>query len=45
MIRNFVNQVQSGKLNDEWPMMSLRTQQVMDACLESAKNGNKLILL
>jgi predicted dehydrogenase len=45
MIRNFVNQIHSGKLNDEWPMMSVTTQRVMDACLESAKNGNKLILL
>ncbi len=45
MIRNFVDQIRSGKLNDEWPMMSVMTQRVMDACFESAKNGNKLILL
>ncbi|MGD1046249.1 MAG: Gfo/Idh/MocA family oxidoreductase [Bacteroidota bacterium] len=45
MIRNFVNQIRSGKLNDEWPMMTVTTQRVMDACFESAKNGNKLILL
>jgi predicted dehydrogenase len=45
MIRNFANQILSGKLNDEWPMMSLKTQQVLDACFESAKNGGRLTLL
>jgi predicted dehydrogenase len=40
MIRNFVNQVRSGKLNELWPEMSLKTQQVMHACFESAKRGN-----
>jgi len=39
MWRNFANQIFSGKLNDEWPMWSLRTQQVLDACLESAKQN------
>jgi len=36
MIRNFAGQIFSGKLNDEWPMWSLKTQQVVDACFESA---------
>jgi predicted dehydrogenase len=40
MFRNFANQVLSGKLNDEWPMWALKTQQVMDACFESARNGS-----
>lgn len=35
--RNFANQVASGKLNDEWPMWSLKTQQVLDACHEAAR--------
>jgi len=40
MFRNFANQVFSGKLNDDWPMWALKTQQVMDACFEAArKNG------
>ena len=39
MIRNFTNQIFSGKLNDDWPMWALKTQQVMDACLESARRG------
>jgi len=36
MIRNFANQVFSGQLNDEWPMWALKTQQVQDACFQSA---------
>jgi predicted dehydrogenase len=40
MFRNFANQVFSGKLNDDWPMWALKTQQVMDACFESARNGS-----
>ena len=39
MMRNFANQVFSGKLNDEWPEIALQTQQVMDACLKSARRG------
>jgi predicted dehydrogenase len=42
MIRAFVQQVQSGQLNNDWPMMSLKTQQVLDACYESARNGGRL---
>jgi len=36
MIRNFSKQVLSGKLNEDWPMWALKTQQVVDACLASA---------
>lgn len=39
MVRNFANQVLSGKLNAEWPMWALKTQQVADACFESAKQN------
>ncbi len=39
MFRNFTRQVLSGKLNDEWPMWALKTQQVLDACFQSAKEG------
>jgi predicted dehydrogenase len=39
MWRNFANQVFSGHLNQEWPMWSLKTQQVLDACHESAKQN------
>ena len=37
MFRNFANQVFSGKLNADWPRWALKTQKVMDACLESAR--------
>ena len=39
MIRNFADQIQSGSLNIEWPMMSLKTQNVLDACNASARNN------
>jgi predicted dehydrogenase len=38
MFRNLANQIFSGKLNDEWPMWALKTQQVVDACFASALN-------
>lgn len=40
MIRNFAAQVQSGKLNEFWPEVALKTQLVLDACLASARNGS-----
>jgi predicted dehydrogenase len=40
MFRNFANQIFSGKLNDEWPEIALKTQQVVDACFASALNRN-----
>ena len=44
MFRNFANQVVSGKLNDDWPMWALKTQQVMDACYESARKDRSVKL-
>ena len=41
MFRNFANQVFSGKLNNDWPMWALKTQQVMDACFKSAQEAGK----
>lgn len=38
MIRNFANQILSGKLNDEWPEIALKTQKVTDDCFNSALN-------
>jgi predicted dehydrogenase len=45
MIRNFVHQIRSGQLSEEWPMMAVTTQRVLDACFKSAKNDGKLMLL
>jgi predicted dehydrogenase len=39
MWRNFAKQVSSGRLNKDWPMWSLNTQIVLDACLDSARRG------
>jgi predicted dehydrogenase len=44
MFRNFANQIFSGKLNDDWPMWSLKTQTVLDACHEAARCGTSLKL-
>ena len=44
MFRNFANQVFSGKLNEEWPMWALLTQQVLDACFESGRCGRPVSL-
>ncbi|HEY5232834.1 MAG TPA: Gfo/Idh/MocA family oxidoreductase [Verrucomicrobiae bacterium] len=38
MFRNFANQIFTGKLNDAWPEIALKTQRVQDACLEAARN-------
>jgi predicted dehydrogenase len=45
MFRNFANQVRSGSLNEGWPMWALKTQQVQDACLESARSGGHTVAL
>ena len=39
MFRNFANQIFSGKLNEDWPMWALKTQQVMDGCFAMAGHG------
>ncbi len=43
MIRNFAAYVQSGKLNEFWPEVALKTQLVLDACLASARDGGRLV--
>jgi predicted dehydrogenase len=37
MFRNFAAQIQSGKLNKEWPEIALQTQRVMEQCLAAAR--------
>ena len=39
MFRNFANQIRSRKLNGDWTMWALKTQQVLDGCLKSARQG------
>jgi predicted dehydrogenase len=43
MFRNFAKQVRSSRLNEDWPMMALKTQQVTDACLKSARGHGKTV--
>jgi predicted dehydrogenase len=45
LFRSFSRQVQTGKLNEAWPAMALKTQQVMTACLESARAGSRVVEL
>ena len=37
MVRNFAEQVLSGKLRPDWPEWALKTQIVVNACLDSAR--------
>ncbi|HMP81451.1 MAG TPA: Gfo/Idh/MocA family oxidoreductase [Verrucomicrobiota bacterium] len=43
LFRNFAVQIQSGGLNEDWPMQALKTQQVVDACLASAQERCELV--
>jgi predicted dehydrogenase len=43
MFQSFAAQVCSGKLNNEWPEIALKTQIVMDACLTSARTDSRLV--
>ena len=44
LFRNFANQVLSGQLSEAWPEIALKTQRVMDACLESARAGSRVVV-
>ncbi len=41
LFRNFADQVRSGSLNDTWPDIVLKTQWVMNACLDSARSDSR----
>ena len=43
MIRKFSEMVTSGRLEPRWGELALKTQQVVDACLASARNEGKVI--
>lgn len=45
LFQDFAAQVQSGQLNPAWPEMALKTQQVMQACRESASAGGRMVEL
>jgi predicted dehydrogenase len=41
MIRNFSALVLGGKIDDSWGEIALKTQQVMDACVQSARDAGR----
>jgi hypothetical protein len=43
LFRNLADQVQCGTLNPTWPDMALKTQLVMEACLESGRAQEQLV--
>lgn len=43
LFRNFSKQVQSGTLNSEWADRAIKTQTLLDACLESARDNGRRI--
>ncbi|MBE2283787.1 MAG: Gfo/Idh/MocA family oxidoreductase [Prosthecobacter sp.] len=43
LFRTFSELVLSGKIDPHWPRISLLTQRVLDACLQSANQGSKVI--
>jgi predicted dehydrogenase len=45
LFRNFAEQVRSGRVNESWPEIALKTQRVIDACFVSAHEGNRPVEL
>jgi predicted dehydrogenase len=45
MFRNFADLVLNGKVDPKWGDIAMKTQQVMDACAESARNGSQPVQL
>lgn len=43
LYRNFADLVLSGNVDDHWPTISLQTQKIMDAVVESARSGNVIV--
>jgi predicted dehydrogenase len=45
LFRNFANQVRTGSVNEAWTDFALKTQQVMNACFESARSDGRVVEL
>lgn len=43
LFRSFAAQIHSGRLNVDWPDVALKTQQVMEACLVSARENGRMV--
>lgn len=45
LFRNFASLALSGNVDSHWPAIALKTQQVLDAALKSARNGSEPVIL
>ena len=45
LFRKFAELALSGKPDNHWPEISLKTQKIMDACLESARSGSQPVAI
>ncbi len=45
MFQAFSKLVLTGKIDPEWPKISLLTQRVLDACMRSAREGSRVVVL
>lgn len=45
LFRNFAAQAHSGSLNAEWPEWALKTQQIVEACFQSAHDNGRAVAL
>ena len=45
LFRNFAKLALSGKPDSHWPEIALKTQKILDACMESARNDGALVEL
>jgi predicted dehydrogenase len=45
LFRNFADQIRGGPLNKSWPEIALKTQQVMEACFESANAHGAVVTI
>jgi hypothetical protein len=43
LFRTFSDLVLSGKRDNYWPEIALKTQQVLDGCLQSARQGGAAV--
>ena len=43
LFRDFTRQIHTGKKNEVWPALAFKTQQVMAACFQSARDGGRMV--
>lgn len=45
LFRHFADLALSGRIDDSWPRLALQTQRILDACLASARDGGRPVVL